>query len=115
MKINKFRAWDKKEKFMLHGQLLCRVIANWHGMNDITWADLIKMQFINKLDRCGVEIYEGDIWKGKMCFGPGGKHCQTVVIPDIFSFWEKVGYGDWEKGEVIGNKFENPELLKECT
>jgi len=78
------------------------------------------MQFTGLLDKSGVEIYEGDIVKYS-AFNEQ-KELQNYINP---IFWEQnfasfsVGneHSFWalstcEDVEVIGNIYENPELLK---
>ena len=68
-------------------------------------------QYTGLKDKNGKEIYEGDIWKGLMDFGPGGFHERVVAVCDIIPpppvFYSCL----WEQGEVIGNIYENGELL----
>ena len=71
-------------------------------------------QYTGLNDKNGKEIYEGDIVKANMDFGPGGMAEQTTSI-----YWdENVGgwqfnYFDKATIEIIGNIHDNPELLEE--
>lgn len=63
-------------------------------------------------DKNGKEIYERDIIKGLHDVGPAGFHEYTVVVLfcKIRGFqWQ---YWDLNTIEIIGNIYENPELLE---
>ena len=118
MREVKFRAWDKEHKAMYDCNSLCRLHFN-DGLPYCfyTWEDgmLIKdwelMQYTGLKDKNSVEIYEGDILTLTMI--KTGHKCLTTSVR-----WSETGLNfnvwpphDDKHWEVIGNIYENKELL----
>jgi len=81
------------------------------------WKNLSPlMQFTGLLDKKGKEIYEGDI----VSYGPGRNFSVEYAVK--YGCWYVVPCGDYENNaplgksekacEVIGNIYQNPELLR---
>jgi hypothetical protein len=69
-------------------------------------------QFTNRVDINGWKIFEGDIVRAKMDYGPGGALDNTTSIgfDELFGYnWD---YFYMDTIEVVGNIHDNPELLK---
>jgi hypothetical protein len=100
----KFRTWDKKTKKMW----------NLGGLPEIEdsrckyWDDFEIMQYTGLKDKNGKEIYEGDILD-----------FENSYITEIS--WKDNGFrlndnsihSDLSHGVIIGNIYENPDLIKQ--
>jgi hypothetical protein len=115
----KFKIWDKFTKTMSEPFEISELIFDWKviwmdrfkGQREIVGSDMIYLQFTGLLDKNGKEIYEGDIDnKKRVCeYFPslgsfGFKH---KYYPHITLMGQFINSG----GEIIGNIYENPELL----
>lgn len=108
----KFRAWHKQNRFWINVAWISfseQTLGDGNGGN-WRFQEVELVQFTGLYDKNGEEIYEGDIVE----FNKSGKY----VAVD----WNSRG-GCWVVGEsvlgrasssseVIGNIYENPELLK---
>jgi uncharacterized phage protein (TIGR01671 family) len=134
----KFRAWDAEYCDMIppftltdieciqeNGRTICLLI---HG-KDIKRKDWILMQYTGLKDKNGKEIYEGDIIK-YYSFGSSTPSFAQVIWDDCgygrvgFAYKEEMGiltqlYNTQERciykeciGEIVGNIYENPDLLE---
>jgi uncharacterized phage protein (TIGR01671 family) len=111
----KFRAWDKVVKAMA-GDNMVRNNFMWVSQTE----NFILMQYTGLKDKNGNEIYEGDIVKGH--YWMNGKTDNRIIgeIEYVGCCFLVTGINQY-KGlreelnsifEVIGNIYENPELLK---
>ena len=101
-----FRAWDA----LSNPPRMIRDTEEVLGMWD---SGIAIMQFTGREDMDGTKIYEGDVVEAMMCFGPGGFHKKKVVIRWDETYGYQWNYFLWCTIKVIGNIYENPELLKE--
>jgi len=123
MKVIRFRAWDRKFHKMVGLKGLQDFFSiRSDGLPSNEHYEL--MQYTGMEDVYDKEIYEGDIVKIKNEFGEYGECFSDVIAIAIMEGW-----GAWFKvndeleipmdityqngREVIGNIWENPELLKE--
>lgn len=121
----RFRAWDKQSKRMEDVDTLNLYMgcANESDMGSLWFDDIVLMQYTGLIDKNGKEIFEGDIvrvydenrlvefkhafWTNLDIGGFG-----TMITQDEGNKYFKplYRYGD---AEVIGNIWENPELLED--
>ena len=111
----KFRVWNKITNHFSY-------FTNKHRISDINSSELmIFMQYTGLKDRNNTEVYEGDIVK----FIPSSEYGKVTTYgksQNLGIEWEnsKTAFftpmfylGCESELEVIGNIYENPELLKE--
>lgn len=70
------------------------------------------MQFTGVHDKNGKEIYDGDIFKAPHDFGPAGYHERIGLVQYDTILGYQWQYWLLDKLEIIGNIYENPELLE---
>lgn len=117
MREIKFRAWDKERSEMyevdalhFHRQLIEVDSETDHQTTSIEPYEL--MQYTGLKDKNGTEIYDGDIIRGLHDFGPGGFSVIAAPVKYHVIHGYQLHYFLLEQTEVIGNIYENPELLE---
>jgi uncharacterized phage protein (TIGR01671 family) len=126
MRTIKFRAWDLKKKKM--SRVFDLDNASYEGFPPPftdengecdTKAKYEVMQFTGLLDKNGKEIYEGDIVACRTD-QQYQRYPSEVVIDPFLGNGTRLGTGEWNGTlstwvnhacEVIGNIYENPDLL----
>jgi len=132
----KFRVWDNLKKEWISNKHIWRMRTDEHGVGEILpntfyWKQhpdgLTYQQYTGLKDQNGVEIYEGDIIMFPLFENDNtvSYHYFQVIWDEFYSAWSfakkdgkplthtgwKIYYSDTT--EVIGNLFENPELLEQ--
>lgn len=111
MRELKFRAWDERTKEMVYSKPMPDFgFWKWVAYD----SDTVSMQFTGLLDKNGKEIYEGDILKGTR-YGSECYEAVKWVCGYDGDHWPVAGFAfeldELAGTEVIGNIYENPELL----
>jgi uncharacterized phage protein (TIGR01671 family) len=141
MKQIKFRAWNAEENNMIftfdgNYKIMVNsedgtVFCGGH-MSNGDWTEPVLMQFTGLLDKNGNEIYEGDIlcddeyhtwaWRGVVKFSHGvfgAEWLANVKSQSMVGSWgqkhnlRKLDDDILERQVIVGNIYENPELLSE--
>ena len=123
MREIKFRAWDKTQELMIRHELIA---LGWSVKKLTEDINFDVMQYIGLKDKNGKEICEGDIvrftstdwmapparrtrsWIGKVEFRKYSWALVGEVITELVTLDDILR----SKMEVIGNLYENPELIK---
>lgn len=134
MREIKFRAWLKEEKKMVNVETIDftdksvqylekNEFINAYLLRRMIFGDIELMQYTGLKDKNGKEIYEGDIIKYKFPYDKRLKHISPVkFLKTEASFGIKDRYGNEiplytisanNYFEVIGNIYENKNLLEE--
>ena len=128
-RVYKFRAWDNEQNKMMDlsrdycEEIAMDILENGRGHTI--------MQFTGAKDKTGREVYDGDIIKGPSDTNPcGGRTNKRKDLLFIVGWSQGMYWGGWNlfrvdgkfdkyrtfpkftESEVVGNKYENPELLK---
>ena len=121
----KFRAWDKENEEMIYGvgitpisdtSIPYKVADEDESFQNFSYyPDSVLMQFTGVKDRKGIKIYDGDLITGGGLLAPFELYWNTPSA----EWWVARGNDEgWKtslscskKHEVVGNIYENPELL----
>ena len=122
MRELKFRAWDKAMQRMLmnvgvHPSMCCineDYREDEEGAYTISplFTNYVVMQFTGLRDKNGTEIYEDDIVRNRDHLGQEGikQVCYHAPCFKLARYGKELRTWHWSS-EVIGNIYENPELL----
>lgn len=115
MREVEFRAWYRDKKLMEDWDLV-----KYSFPDILENDDIVIMQYTGLKDCDGTKIFEGDILK-MPSFNPNlnivrfdrGGFCLEPITGIESYFWSDIKYAEDDGSEVIGNIYENPELLGE--
>ncbi len=113
MREIKFRAWDKGFKKMLDWEAVGKLMGAQYFDSLIEEEKIILLQYTGLKDKNGKELYEGDILRCKY-----QEKEINVIEWHGNGYWMTNNYGEdylpvKENMEIIGNIYENKELLNE--
>lgn len=118
----KFRAWYSDQGLMCdvdrfdfpNKQMIVYHHGFWNGQETCEIDDLPIMQFTGLKDKNGVGIFEGDIVSTCLSDIKGEARWGRIIIknPFEYSVEEALYIIHADELEVVGNVFDNPELLE---
>ena len=121
MREIKFRAWNKNFEEMsmvadldFWGGDVWIVDPDLEKLNQMDFSEVVLMQYTGLKDINGVEIYEGDIAIVKFTDAVGNSLMSHHIMknPFDYDFKEVMWLYHAHEIEVIGNIFENADLIK---
>ena len=120
--IYKFRAWDKDNKYMEYTDKNLVVCFSNEGVDVVDHTTFshscTSMQNYELMmptglkDKNGVEIYVGDIIRGSYNTNIIGYDIVTIEVKEDLLKGFELEQFDLNNTEVLGNIYENPELLE---
>jgi len=117
MREIKFRAWDKETTKMIYNAEMGFNMGSCFGdiLDEVDKGKIILMQYTGLKDKNGKEIYEGDILihaEWKVVVGWNKKRASfKLVARDGIVDAEDISMSQ-KYIEIIGNIYENPELME---
>ena len=122
--------WDAKAQRMIYPDVIAlfNPNTNYSGTNTcigVNWDDDDLMQFTGRIDKNGTEIYDGDILHTRRSSNVIDKRIGLYIVKydnDLAQYNAyRIGGDEWDNnslrnvhsnGMVVGNVYENPELVK---